>query len=114
MERLDQAYAQKTHVKIDRIGEKLREKKTNFKPFKIAFVPYLYVGMFDDILWYGTNIKYIFQVKIQLFVKAKSLTRFRIRIGLAPWIRIRPEIKCWIRIRIETYADPQHSVEEIF
>ncbi len=32
-----------------------------------------------------------------------------IRIGLAPWIRIRIEIKKnWIRIRIKTNADPQH------
>jgi hypothetical protein len=29
---------------------------------------------------------------------------------LAPWIRIRNEVKSWIRIRIsiETYAEPQH------
>jgi hypothetical protein len=32
-------------------------------------------------------------------------------IDLAPWIRIRIEVKSWIRIRVrvETIADPQHS-----
>ncbi len=61
------------------------------------------------------HLKYIFLVKIQLFVTAKSdreSDRFvRIRIGLALliriWIWIRIEVKSWIRvrIRIETNAD---------
>ncbi len=49
---------------------------------------------------------YYFRVKIKLFVT--SLTRFRIRIGLASWIRIRTEAKDWIRI--ENNADPQHCL----
>ncbi len=42
----------------------------------------------------------------RLLCLGQSLTRIRnkIRIGLAPWIRIRIEVKGWIRIRIETNA----------
>ncbi len=54
-----------------------------------------------------TYTKYIFYIKLQLFVTA-SMTRILIwiRIGLAPWIR--KEVKSLIWIRIETNADPQH------
>jgi hypothetical protein len=31
-----------------------------------------------------------------------------IRMGFAPWIRIRTKVKSWIRIRIETNADLKH------
>jgi hypothetical protein len=60
-----------------------------------------------------TNMKYIFHVKIQLFVTAESdqdPDSHEMRIGLAPrfGIRICMEIKSWIWIRIETNADPQH------
>jgi hypothetical protein len=62
---------------------------------------------------YSTYLKYIFNVKIQLFVR-QSLTRIHIRIricriGLAPWNRIRIEVKRWIRIRNEINADPQNG-----
>ncbi len=63
------------------------------------------------VLWHITHIKYIFHVKIQLFVKAKSYQELvRIRIALVAWIRIwiRIEVKSWIRIRIGTNADPKH------
>ena len=33
-------------------------------------------------------------------------------IAVAPWIRIRTEIKSWIRIRIETNAGPHHWLKE--
>ncbi len=63
--------------------------------------------------YYGTYIKNIFHVKIQLFVTETSdhdLDPDPHR--LAPWIRIRIwiriEVKSWIWIRIETNADPEH------
>jgi hypothetical protein len=59
--------------------------------------------MLNDLL--PTLSTYIFRVKIQLFVT----TRFKWDPdlhGLAPWIRIRIEIKRWIRIRIEISVDP--------
>ncbi len=37
-----------------------------------------------------------------------------IMFGLAPWIRIRTEIKNWIQICTETNADPQHWFEAMF
>ncbi len=73
----------------------------------MAFVP-----IRRYVLWHISYIKYIFHVKTQLFVMAKSDLMIWIRICLAPWIRIRIriEIKSWIRIciRIETNMDPQH------
>ncbi len=68
---------------------KLYSEEFSFPVFQKAFCEYVF-----DLLRKG-----IFQVRI-------FVTRIRIRIGLAPWIRI--EIKSRIRIRIETNADPQH------
>jgi hypothetical protein len=58
---------------------------------------------------------YVFHVKIQLFVTAKSVQVW-IRIGMAPWIRIQFEVKCCILIRIRTDAntDPQHWFKSAF
>jgi hypothetical protein len=57
-----------------------------------------------------TYFRYIFHVKIPLFVSL-NLSRIRIRLQIrivsALWIRIRIEIKSWIQIRIETNADSQ-------
>jgi hypothetical protein len=64
--------------------------------------------MYYDIL----PISSIFFMPKSNYLLQRSLTkiRIRIRIGLAPWIRIRIEVKIWIRIwiRIKTNADPQH------
>jgi hypothetical protein len=68
-------------------------------------------------------MKYFFLVRVQLFVTA-SLTRIRIHIGLAPWIRIwihigvkswiRIEVKSWIRNCTETNADRNTGSNEVF
>jgi hypothetical protein len=54
--------------------------------------------MFFDLSYF----RYFLNVKFQLFVTLK-LTRIRILIGLATWIRIRIEIES--RIRVETNAE---------
>jgi hypothetical protein len=56
-------------------------------------------------------MKYTFHVKFQLFVTAKSEDPDTH--GLAPWIRMRIEVKSWIRIHIETSADPKHCFKEL-
>jgi hypothetical protein len=69
--------------------------KSNFKPFKKAFVH-------TQVCFMAYYIKKsIFHEKLKLFVTAKFLTRNRngILIGLVPRIRIRIEDKSWIRIR---------------
>jgi hypothetical protein len=57
-------------------------------------------------MFYDLHKKILFY----FFVMAKSdQKRIQIRIGLAPWSRIRIEVKSWIWIRIGTKnADPQH------
>jgi hypothetical protein len=56
---------------------------------------------------------FVFHVKMPLFVTAESEQDpdpHGSASVLAPWIRIRIEVKSWIRIRnrVENNADPQH------
>ncbi len=62
-----------------------------------------YIGVY--IYYFMTCCRYGYKFT---FFWRKSLTRFRIRIGLARWIRIRIKVKSWIRTRIEANADPPH------
>jgi hypothetical protein len=70
-----------------------------------------------------TYSKYIFHVKIQLFVTLKSDqdpdphwfgALIRIRIVLAPRIRIRIAIKSLIRIRIETNGNNETTLQTMY
>ncbi len=80
--------------------------KPGFLPFKKVFV--------SSCVCFLTYcpLKYIFHVKIELFVTLKSDHDPDPDPFLAPWTRIRIhiEIKSWIQIRIQTNADPQNCL----
>ncbi len=81
----------------------------------------------DAVLWVRIRMGphsffvYIFHVKLFVTVWPVPGTVWPglgsgsawIRIGLAPWIRIRIEIKDQIRIHIENNADPRHCLKSL-
>jgi hypothetical protein len=54
------------------------------------------------------------RIRIRTFMSRIRIRIRKIRICLAPWIRIRNGIKSWIQIRIETNADPQQCFLDKF